>query len=202
MGKNPATTLPISTFDSMEQYWSALAANPQAFWRANCGYRKKDPSKTSVREYTLAKNLVPLNVLVSNVWSYPVPSGGTVPVAFRKQGEEVLKCLIDICRPKVIFLYSQTAVDFGNSYLRPTRPLELWNDDAWSTAGHLDSGESVRLFSYPHLSGLGAPAGFPVADIDEHLISLARGIHDEYGIEPKDRHYLLRHLHPCERADL
>lgn len=110
IGENPATPL-RDEFDSFDQYWEGLTADPAVFQRAYQGVHSGGSSKTSYWVNSLIHALDPINVLMTNVCWYPAGRFKSIP-ASEKERPDRLQGLIAHCHPKVIFAHGRRARRF------------------------------------------------------------------------------------------
>lgn len=175
VGTNPATPL-RNEFPSFDEYWRVLTSDPAAFDAIYLGLRQGKPSKTTRRANLFATALEGVNVLRANACAYPTGRWGELRGAEKAEnlriGREILGTLIDICRPKAVLCHGKEAVQAASTlfstYLDPYTPLDQQNNvvKPWQDE------QSVHLFAYPHLSGLGVAKGFAVSSMDAELTAL------------------------------
>jgi hypothetical protein len=182
VGTNPATPL-RDEFDTFDSYWNALTRDTAEFQLVYASKHSAGASKTSQRASRLAAHLSPLNVLRTNAFAYPAPRARGIPDKPLQQvlGQQIFEALVRICRPKVIFFHGNPALHlaartFAVSLDRYV-PLSAQN----TVVRTLDRDGEIRLFGYPHFSGMGVK-GFEVGRMDEDLASLAQTLAG--GLEP------------------
>lgn len=130
-----------------------------------------------------------INVLRTNAAILPIECWSKLPERKQKQhlqtGRHVLEALVGICRPRVILCHGKPAIDVVSSLfslaLDPYVPLIEQQNNAKL---FLDS-PTVRIFAYPHMSGLGVERGFAVRKMNDELAALARTLVRELDTLPE-----------------
>ncbi|MPW18179.1 hypothetical protein GCT13_14970 [Paraburkholderia sp. CNPSo 3157] len=152
IGDNPATPL-RDEFDGFDAYWTALTEDIEAFRERYAAKHSGRTSKTTARVQHLASFIGKEHCLVTNSCWVPATSPRQITRAERRRDEGQLKALIKFCRPKVILLHGSKAVRFaGTAYGLRLDPFEAPAQQDYVVKG-------MRLFAYPHFSGLGVPGG-------------------------------------------
>lgn len=183
VGTNPATPL-RDEFGSFDAYWHALTQDPVAFRAAYRAQRGGGSARTTDRIERFSAPLAGMGVLRANAACLPSPRWRKLPAAVRREqlaiGREVLHALIETCRPAAILCHGVVGVRavsglFGTA-LDPRVSLERQDVRAALAPG----GAPVRLFAYPHLSGMGA-RGFRVGHMTGDVEALGRRLARELG---------------------
>lgn len=181
VGTNPATPL-RPEFSSFDEYWHGLTVDKAVFeakYRAKRGDKKKS-TKTTERASKFIENLRPLNILTTNAIAYPIEKADKIPDKKHQKtlGRDIFDRLVQLCRPKAILFHGQPAIELGKDYFQ----LELNRDipilEQNTTAIPIGLSNPIKLFAYPHFSGLGAK-GFKVSGMDVDLSHLADRIRKE-----------------------
>lgn len=184
VGTNPATPL-RDEFGSFDAYWHALTQDPAAFHAAYQARRGGPSTRTAGRVERFAAPLAGIGVLRANAACLPAPRWRKLPAAVRREqlaiGREVLRALIETCRPAAILCHGAVGVTavsglFG-TILDPRVPLDRQDARAALTSGAMP----VRLFAYPHLSGMGA-RGFRVGRMTDEVEALGQRLAKELGV--------------------
>lgn len=162
IGENPATPL-RDEFDSFDQYWEGLTADPAVFQRVYRGFHSGGSSKTSSLVSLLIEALAPVNVLVTNVSWYPASRFKHIP-RWEKRRSDRLDDLIAHCRPKVLFAHGRRARKFVSKRFGATL-------DPYLAPGRQTSvNQGMLCLGYHHFSGRGLRKGTsfePLVDIPE-----------------------------------
>ena len=178
VGTNPATPL-RDEFRSFDDYWRALTQVPDEFRRVYGLKHKAGQSKTTKRVSALLNYLLPLNVLVTNIYAYPAPKPELIPNRKEQEriGEQIFSCLLNICKPQALFFHGSVAVNFAQRYFHAN--LDPYAPPATQLTAITLSGAdtSTWIYAYVHMSGLGVRSGFRVSEMDSHLQQFARQIH-------------------------
>lgn len=177
VGTNPATPL-RDEFGSFDAYWDALTSDPAAFEAVYRAQRGGKSSRTAGRIECFAAPLKDAGVLRTNAAALPSGRWKTLSPNVRREqlvlGQEILRALVEICRPLAILSHGQEGVQAVSTLfatpLYPYVPLNLQTARASLSVG----APSVRLYAYPHLSGMGVRSGFAVGRMNEELAALGR----------------------------
>ncbi|SAL81176.1 uracil-DNA glycosylase family protein [Caballeronia telluris] len=153
IGDNPSTPL-RNEFDDFDDYWTALTQNIEKFDDA---YKSKrldgKATRTTLNTKKLSNLIGPEHCLVTNTCWVPTPESDTISAPERRRDQAQLKKLIGFCRPKVLFVYGSKAIEFAN------KAYNLTLDPYVPPAEQDYTAEGMRVFAFPHLSGLGIKAG-------------------------------------------
>jgi len=182
VGTNPATPL-RDEFESFDTYWDALTLNPAAFEVIYRAQRNGKPSLTTSRVERFAAPLDGVGVLRTNAAALPSGRWKKLPAKVRREqleiGQQILRALVEICRPAAILCHGQEGVQAVSALfataLDPYVALDRQAVQASLTAGTAP----VRLFAYPHLSGLGVQPGFAVGRMGDELEALGQRLAGE-----------------------
>jgi len=183
VGTNPATPL-RDEFGSFDAYWDSLTSDPSAFEAIYRAQRGGKVSRTAGRIESFAAPLKSVGVLRTNAAALPSGRWKTLPPNVRREqlvlGQKILRALVEICRPLAILSHGHEGVQAVSTLfatpLDPYEPLNLQTVRASLSAG----ATSVRLFAYPHLSGMGVRSGFAVGRMNDELEALGRGLACEF----------------------
>jgi hypothetical protein len=177
VGTNPATPL-RDEFESFETYWHALTSDPAVFEAVYLSRRTGKSSKTTTRIKRFEAALAHIGVLRTNACALPSGRWSELPRAVRRaqleDGLRILRALLGICKPAAILAHGKEGVRavstlFG-APLDPYVPLLSQSVHASLTPNMAP----VRLFAYPHLSGIGVEKGFAVGRMGDELEALGR----------------------------
>lgn len=177
VGTNPATPL-RDEFASFDEYWHALTCDPAAFQSVYLAQRSGKSSTTTGRINRFATALSGVGLLRTNACALPSRRWTGLPTALRHEqreiGRQVLRALVEICRPVAILCHGKEGVgavsNLFATHLDPYVPLDRQN-----VSGALMPGAApVQLFAYPHLSGVGVAKGFAVSRMGEELEALGQ----------------------------
>jgi hypothetical protein len=157
VGFNPITSF-RDEFESFDHYWQTLTDSPERYAVAHYAkYQKKeiDRSRTSKRLNELVDYLMPVNVLITNVFAYPATNPKLIPQKVRCEPIEdrILSHLINLCKPKVLFFHGTEARQYAKKFFRtelnPYLPPEEQNTFAFIPGANSPS----LLLAYHHLVG-------------------------------------------------
>jgi hypothetical protein len=177
VGKSPATPL-RDEFGGFDAYWHALTTDPAAFKAMYLTTRSGKLSPTTKRFNRFAAPLAGIGVLRANACALPSRRWSELPAAVRREqlviGRQVLRALVEICRPAAILCHGKEGVQavstlFGTA-LDPYIPLAQQTVTATLSVGSAP----VQLFAYPHLSGVGVDKGFAVGRMGDDLEALGQ----------------------------
>lgn len=190
VGTNPATPL-RDEFGSFDTYWDSLTRDPSAFEAIYRAQRGGKVSRTAGRIESFAAPLRSIGVLRTNAAALPSGRWKTLSPNVRREqlvlGQKILRALVEICRPQVILGHGQEGVHAVSTLfatpLDPYVPLNLQNVRASLSA----AAPSVRLFAYPHLSGMGVRSGFAVGRMNDELAALGRDLACEFAAPDNGR---------------
>ena len=166
---------------------SAAPARANGSWSPSTAARWPNSgrsARTTDRIERFSAPLAGMGVLRANAACLPSPRWRKLPAAVRREqlaiGREVLHALIETCRPAAILCHGVVGVRavsglFGTA-LDPRVSLERQDVRAALAPG----GAPVRLFAYPHLSGMGA-RGFRVGHMTGDVEALGRRLARELG---------------------
>jgi hypothetical protein len=193
VGTNPATPL-RDEFGSFDAYWDSLTRDPAAFEAVYRAQRDGKASRTAGRIERFAAPLKGVGVLRTNAAALPSGRWKKLSPDVRREqldlGQQILRTLVEICRPLAILSHGQEGVQAVSTLfateLDPYVPLEFQAVHASLTAG----APLVRLFAYPHLSGMGVRPGFAVGRMNDELAALGRKLACEFAA-PHNRMSLL-----------
>lgn len=182
VGTNPATPL-RDEFGSFDEYWDALTRDPAGFQAVYRAHRGGKLSRTTGRIEQFAAPLERLGVMRTNAAALPSERWKKLPAKVRHEqleiGRQILRALVEICRPVAILCHGQEGVRAVSTLfatpLDPYVPLGRQVVRASLAAG----AAQVQLFAYPHLSGMGVQPGFAVGRMDEELVTLGRRLASE-----------------------
>lgn len=182
VGTNPATPL-RGEFSSFEEYWRALTRDQAAFDKVYVAQRQGKPSKTTGRACGFTSTLGSVSVLRTNACAYPTSRWKELRSQQKREqlriGREILGALVETCRPAVILCHGKQAVqtlsELFSVSLDPYTPLDQQDNvvTPWT------DGRRMRLFAYPHLSGVGVRRGFSVTGMDADLEALEHRLANE-----------------------
>ena len=181
VGTNPATPL-REEFESFEAYWHALTRDPAAFYRVYEAKHGRGESRTTARVRRFVAALQPLDVLVCNAYAHPAPRADQIPERreARRVGREIFERLYAQCRPTTLVFHGKHAVRLAEDVFDVSLDVGVPLDAQTAT---VDAGRA-RVYACPHLSGMGAPAGYAVGRMDAALASLATRILEAGGHAP------------------
>lgn len=157
VGLNPIYPL-REEFSSYDEYWDSLVKFPHHYWSAYAskyGRNGTARSRTSTRIREFCARLHPINVLVTNVFAYPITDPKLIPVSYRKEpvAERIITKLILACRPKVLFFHGREArlyvKEFFGIELNPYLPPAAQAYQSWIPGAT----EPSQLFGYHHFVG-------------------------------------------------
>ncbi len=113
-------------------------------------------------------------MLVCNAYAFPAPRREQIPKRREADavGREIFDGLYKECRPRTVVVHGAEAVKLAASYFGATLDVTVALEDQDTTVG----GGRTRMYAFPHFSGMGAPRGFPVSQMDAQLERLAARI--------------------------
>jgi hypothetical protein len=182
VGTNPATPL-RDEFASFDAYWDALTCDPAAFQAVYRARRGGKPSGTAGRIERFAAPLEGVGVLRTNAASLPSERWKKWSAKVRHEqleiGRQILRALVEICRPAAILCHGQEGVQAVSTLF--ATPLDRYVPlGRQAVRASLAGGAAqVQLFAYPHLSGMGVRPGFAVGRMDEELLALGQRLASE-----------------------
>lgn len=185
VGTNPATPL-RDEFESFDAYWTALTLNPDAFQTVYRAQRSGKPSPTTSRVERFAAPLEGVGVLRTNAAALPCGRWKKLPTKVRREqleiGRQILRALVEICRPAAILCHGQEGVQVVSTLFATVLDPYVALDRQAVRASLVPGGAPVRLFAYPHLSGLGVQPGFAVGRMGDELEALGRSLAGELDV--------------------
>lgn len=165
VGTNPATPL-REEFENFDDYWESLTSNTSKFEKIYSAQHTSRASKTTRRARKVIAELDPISVLVTNSIAYPTRRMSKLQnlKRHREIGQNCFRLLVEINNPNTILFHGKEACDLCRNVFGIT--LDRYQPMATQLA---ESDTGIRLFSFPHFSGVGVQKGYPVAAMDDEL---------------------------------
>jgi hypothetical protein len=173
VGFNPIASF-RDEFKSFDEYWEALTRYPERYDSVHhATYQKKviERSRTNRRIAELTEQLIPLNVLVTNVFAYPTTKPSLIPKEIRTEPieERIISRLILTCKPKALFFHGYEARRFASKYFKTELNPYLTPTRQHTTKQILGAKDPSLLLAYHHLVGRVEVASV----VDKHLRQFA-----------------------------
>jgi hypothetical protein len=177
VGLNPIASF-REEFGSFNSYWNAVTRCPESFekiYEQKYLRQGKERSRTNARLKELVTMLVPLNVLVTNVFAYPTTNPLRIPRAItdRPLTDMILPRLLEHCKPQAVVFHGAQARRFGERYfgVKLDPKIEPHRQQVSAVAPYME-GRRTHLFAYHHFVGRVEPK----VVVDIHLEQLAASI--------------------------
>jgi hypothetical protein len=179
IGLNPVSPL-REEFASFDHYWKATTEAPAEFetvclTKYKCA--ESERSRTSRRIEEFCKLLHPINVLITNVISYPATNPKLIPAQYRREpaSERILSQLIQICKPKVLLFHGREARSFASTLFKVDLDAYLPPRQQKYRVSISESAGLSSIFAYHHLVGRVEVKSV----VAEHLKEFADMIHQQ-----------------------